>query len=68
MDMASVDIYLEKYKNDMIRFASDLIKIKSVKGKITEFNKPFGKGINNALLRSLREGSKLGFKVKNIDG
>lgn len=61
------DIYMEQYRDDMLRDLSNFIKIESVKGS-PEPNNPYGKGIFNALMYILNITDKMDFECVNLFG
>lgn len=58
---------IDELKKQMISDIIEVVKIKSVKGE-PQVGMPFGKGINDCLLKALKISDKLGFKTKNLDG
>lgn len=60
------NLYMEKYRQDIIDTASELIKIRSVKSEATE-DAPFGEGPKKALDKFLDIAKDLGFKTGNVD-
>jgi succinyl-diaminopimelate desuccinylase len=58
---------IESYKADIIENTSKLIQIPSVETTALP-GKPFGEGINEALLFCLKLAEELGFKTGNVDG
>lgn len=64
------DIILKKIddlREDIIKNIIEVVKIDSVEGK-AEPKMPFGKGVNDCLLKALEISENLGFKTKNLDG
>lgn len=57
---------LNLYKLEMVEMLQELLKIKSVNAP-PKGDMPFGEGIQEALMYTLKKGEELGFKVKNID-
>lgn len=62
-----IDTTVEKLRDNIIKSTQEIIQIKSVKDK-AEDNKPFGKGINKCLEKTLKIAEDIGLKSKNIDG
>jgi succinyl-diaminopimelate desuccinylase len=58
---------VDELKEQMISDILKVVKIDSTKGEM-ENGMPFGKGVNDCLLKALDIASKLGFKTKNLDG
>jgi succinyl-diaminopimelate desuccinylase len=64
------DIILRKIDElgeQMISDILEVVRIDSV-GSESEIGMPFGKGINDCLLKALKIAGRLGFQVKNLDG
>lgn len=61
------DIYMEQYKDEMLRDLVRFIKIQSVKGD-PEPNKPYGKGIFDALMFIHDIAGKMDFECVNLFG
>jgi succinyl-diaminopimelate desuccinylase len=58
---------IDQMKTDIIKSVQDIIRIKSVEGAPLQ-GKPFGEGVNSALMYILSLASSMGFKTRNIDG
>ncbi|WP_374119101.1 Sapep family Mn(2+)-dependent dipeptidase [Clostridium sp. OS1-26] len=58
---------IDELKKQIIDDIIELVKINSVEDEPQE-GMPFGKEINNCLLKALKISAKLGFKTKNLDG
>jgi len=63
-----LDEYIDSKKEEIIEEVSALVKIPSVHEESLDHTKPFGTEASNALEHFLELGSRLGFKVKNVDG
>lgn len=64
-----IDRIVISLKDEMLQAASKLIQIRSVEDPSTSSSdKPFGKGVSEALEFTLQFGKNLGFQVKNVDG
>lgn len=64
-----IDRIVISLKDEMLQAASKLIQIRSVEDPSTSSSdKPFGKGVSEALEFTLQLGKDLGFQVKNVDG
>ncbi|SHF04583.1 Sapep family Mn(2+)-dependent dipeptidase [Clostridium fallax] len=64
------DVVLQKIdelKEDIIEDIIEVVKIDSVESE-AENGMPFGRGVNNCLVKVLEIAHKLGFKTKNLDG
>lgn len=62
------DELIEKYKDDLIKDVSELIKIPSVSNETNIPKMPFGEECSKALDYALKLGNSMGFRTKNIDG
>ena len=62
-----LSIKIDENKEKMINHIIDIVKIPSVESEAID-GAPFGKEVNNALLKALEISEELGFKTKNIDG
>lgn len=61
--------WVEMNKDNLIKDTQTILKIKSVKDEASSGpNQPFGKGINEALLKMLEIAERDGFKTENFDG
>lgn len=58
---------IEELREQLITDILEVVKINSV-GDTAETSMPFGKGVNDCLLKALEISCKLGFKTKNVDG
>lgn len=58
---------VESYRDQIIKSVQELISIPSVKSQ-PQPGRPFGEGVGKALEYALDLASKLGFRVKNLDG
>lgn len=58
---------IDELKEQMISDILEVVRINSVEGE-PEIGKPFGRGVNDCLLKALEIASSLGFETKNIDG
>ncbi len=58
---------IHELKERMIADIIEVVKIDSVKDE-PQPGMPFGKGVNDCLLKTLEIAEKLGFKTKNLDG
>lgn len=58
---------VEELSDEMIKNTLEVVKIDSVETDALP-GMPFGKGVNDALLKALEISERLGFKTKNIDG
>ena len=58
---------VECYRDQIIKSIQELISIPSVKSQ-PQPGRPFGEGVGKALEYALDLASKLGFRVKNLDG
>ncbi|MFW6034887.1 MAG: dipeptidase PepV [Halothermotrichaceae bacterium] len=63
----SLNKRIDEFKEEIIRVAQELIRVKSIEDKPEE-GMPFGRGVNEALETALEAGNILGFKTKNVDG
>lgn len=61
------DRIIDELTAEIIESTCELIKIKSVKANFLD-DKPFGEGINDALLFALNLSKNFGFKTTNLDG
>ncbi len=57
---------LDALQDELIKTLQGLIRIRSVEDKPIQ-DKPFGKGIHEALMYMLNKGKALGLEVKNVD-
>lgn len=58
---------INELEEKMINHIIEVVKIPSIESEACE-NAPFGKEVNNALLKALEISEELGFETKNIDG
>lgn len=58
---------IDEFESQMINHIVEVVKIPSLESEASK-NAPFGKEVNNALLKALEISEELGFKTKNIDG
>lgn len=58
---------IDEFKEQMISDILEVVEINSVESA-PEPGMPFGRGVNDCLLRALNIASKLGFQTKNLDG
>jgi succinyl-diaminopimelate desuccinylase len=58
---------IDELREQMISDILEVVKINSVEGE-PESGMPFGKGVNDCLLKAIEIASKLGFQTKNLDG
>lgn len=58
---------IDELEEELIADIIELVKIPSVEDT-PEIGMPFGKGVNDCLLKALEIADKLGFKTKNLDG
>ncbi len=63
----NMDIFLNKYREEIISSLKEFIRIPSVKASPRP-GAPFGEDIARALNFVLNLGSRMGFEVKNLDG
>lgn len=62
-----VDERVDQLKEDIIRSAQKVIRVKSVEDE-PETGKPFGPGVNECLETTLNIAEIMGLKTKNVDG
>ena len=62
-----LSIKIDENKDRMINHIIDVVKIPSIEGE-AYYGAPFGREVNNALIKALEISEELGFKTKNIDG
>lgn len=66
--MKSLENEFDKFKDEIVKYTCEIIKIPSVYEVSEDKNKPFGENVNKALEYMLSLGKKLGFRTKNING
>ena len=59
--------YIDSYKDEMINYLDEIIRIPSKLEGYDNPDYPFGKNVNDVLEKFLNIAKEMGFKVKNID-